>query len=193
MIVIDIGGPKRKIIAALVFVLIAVCIYGTFMAVGAFSNTAPDPISYKEYTGCDGKFKYRLPSSWRTKEQKFQGGEILYHNDFISSDSKILGYVQVWNLGISLKDFIEGGKKNVSGGENFREYSVEPLKINSKDGYILQYTREIEKGKSMKAFEVFVMDEGDIFHRFAFYMDEKVWKSDMRMNFLNLTAAGNYK
>lgn len=193
MIVIDISGPKRKIITALVFVLIAVCLYGAFTVVGVFNTTAPDSISYKDYTAYEGRFKYKLPSDWRTKEQKFEGNEILYHNDFISADSKILGYVQVWNLGIPLKDFIEEGKKSASQAVSFKEYSMEPVKINGKDGYILQYTREAEKDKSMKAFEIFIMDEGNVFHRFAFYMEEKTWKNDMRMFFLNIAANGKYK
>jgi hypothetical protein len=193
MILIDLTGVRRKIIAVLAFVLIAVCLYATFSAVEVWNSSTPDKVSYKDYTGCEGKFTYKLLADWKTKEQKFEGNEILYHNDFISSDNKILGYVQVWNLGMPLKDFIEQGKKSASELVNFKEYSMEPVKIGGKDGYILQYTREVENGKYIKAFEVFVIDKGNIFHRFAFYMDEKTWKNDFRMTFLNIAATGNYK
>lgn len=193
LILVDLRGMRKKVFAVLAVTVLAACIYIFFMTIGIQTSTAPDKTQYKDYTGYEGRFKYRLPADWSTAEQKFEGREILYHNDFISGDKKILGYVQVWNLNIPLKDFIEEARENAVKEVTFKEYSMEPVRINNKEGYILQYTRDADNGKYMKAFEVFIIDEGNTFHRFAFYMDEKSWKDNMRMLFLNIAATGVLK
>ena len=42
---------------------------------------------------------------WTTKEKKFSGDEIMYHNDFQSSDAVIHGFVEVWKSKQDLKHF----------------------------------------------------------------------------------------
>lgn len=193
MILIDISGTRKKIIIAVAFFLIAACIYGAFMMEGVQTSTEPKQIKYKDYIGYGGKFTYKLPAEWRTEEQKFEGNEILYHNDFISGDNKFIGFVQLWNLNIPLKKFLDESKDSAYGVINFKEYTIEPVKIKGREGYILEYIREVEGGKYIKAFEIFVMDNGNIFERFAFYMDEKTWKNDYKMFFLNIASTGELK
>lgn len=191
MIVIDIRHNRKKIFIALLMIFIAGCIFLTYRYAAPTAGLIREEIQYKDYSGYGGKFTYKLPADWKTSEQKFQGKEILYHNDFISGDKKLVGYVQLWDLNLPIKEFIEEGKKSAGDIVNFKDYSIEPVKINGKNGYILQYTREVEKGKYVKAFEVFVMDKGNTFHRFAFYMDEKSWEQGYRMLFLNIASTAN--
>jgi hypothetical protein len=67
------------------------------------------------------------------------------------------------------------------------------VKIKGREGYILEYIREVEGGKYIKAFEVFVMGKGTVFDRFAFYMDEKTWKNDYKIFFLNIASTAELK
>jgi hypothetical protein len=190
---VDLRNARKKIFIVASFVLIAFCIFLLYRTNAVKTSMNPSEVKYRDYAGYGGRFTYKLPADWKTTEQKFEGNEILYHNDFFSSDKKIYGYVQLWNLNIKLKDFIEEGIAGITGIVNLKDYSLEPIKINDKQGYLLQYTKELEKGKYLKAFEVFVIDIDSTFHRFSFFMDEKSWKDEYRMFFLNIASSARYK
>lgn len=39
-----------------------------------------------------------LPEKWVTETEKFDGSEILYHNNFSDKASGINGFVEVWKI-----------------------------------------------------------------------------------------------
>jgi hypothetical protein len=189
LIFIDIRRYRRwtgGIVYSLFAIIILLLIYGT---IEARVNTIAVDVQYKEYTGLNGTFTYKLPEKWRVQRQEFGKDEIIYHSDFTSEDRKINGYVQVWNLNKPLIDFIKEGQKSPIGIVSFKFYTVEPVKIDGREGYILQYSRKQDGNKYIRAFEVFIMDKNNTFHRLAFYMDEQVWKDENRSFFLNIAAS----
>lgn len=188
LILIDLRRVRKFTIIILSIMVFAAFLLAVYSILDIQTGLTVDDIQYKDYTGLDGRISYKLPSGWKTDEKKFEGGEILYHNDFTSEDKIIHGYVEVWDLNIPLIQFIKEGKKSGIGIASYKYYTVEDVKINGKEGYILHYSRAGDSNKYINAFEVFVLDKGNTFYRFAFYMDENKWKDKYRMFFLDIAA-----
>lgn len=193
MLLIDIRKVRKRAAIAACFLLFALIIILTRKAVQTQAILLIEGVQYKDYSALNGRFTYKLPADWKTVEQKFGGNEIIYHNDFESADKKVHGYVQIWNLNKPLVDFLKQSQKSSAGIVYFKNYTVEPIKIDNRDGYVLQYSRRDEKNKYLKAFEVFIMERNNTFCRFAFYMDEDKWKNEYREFFLNTAAYGKVK
>lgn len=141
-----------------------------------------DISSLKSYYALDNTIGYKLPTEWSTKLMKFNGDEIIYHNDFNSRDSKIHGFVQVWNLKTSLKSFIETSK-NIAGKYNiYKNYKVSQYKQGDLDGYYVQYTMKTSDDVYYNAYEYFLQDDMKLI-RFAFYVDENDTKEYMSTMF----------
>jgi len=122
-----------------------------------------------EYKALNGKMSYKLPVGWTTKEKKFAGGEIIYHNDFQSSDAVIHGFVEVWKGKQDLKVFLEDSK-NISEEQNIiKNYKIDNIIINGKKAYLVQYLINITGDNWYKAYEYFIQD-GNQFHRFSFFV-----------------------
>ncbi|EET84905.1 conserved hypothetical protein [Clostridium carboxidivorans P7] len=125
--------------------------------------------SLVQYEALDKKFTYKLPAEWAAKEQKFPGNEIIYHNDFNTKDLKIHGFVEVWNLNTDLKAFLEESKKISSEQNLYKSYEIKPIKINNKDGYLVEYTIITSNNKAYKGYEYFIKNK-DKFIRFSFFV-----------------------
>ncbi|MCJ7690551.1 MAG: hypothetical protein MUO60_14705 [Clostridiaceae bacterium] len=120
------------------------------------------------YEALNRKISYKLPEGWTTKEKKFPGGEIIYHNDFQSSDAVIHGFVEVWKKKQGLKIFLDKSKK-ISGEQNvIRNYKIDSIMINGKRTYLVQYLINVTDNNWYKAYEYFIDDEGE-FYRFSFF------------------------
>lgn len=189
LILIDLSRIRKGVLTVLCFLLIVVCTLAELKAAETGTNIPADEIEYKNYSAFDGKIAFKLPAKWSTTLRKFDSNEVLYHNDFISDDKIIHGFVEVWNLNMPLIEFIKQGKENPIGIASYKNYTIEDVRINGMDGYILSYSRAGSEGKYIKAFEVFILDKGNSFYRFSFFMDESKWKNEYRMFFLNIAAS----
>ncbi|WPC42010.1 hypothetical protein [Clostridium sp. JS66] len=148
--------------------------------------------SLVQYEALDKKFTYKLPAEWSTKEQKFPGNEIIYHNDFNTKDLKIHGFVEVWNLNTDLKAFLEESKKISSEQNLYKSYEIKPIKINNKDGYLVEYTIITSNNKDYKGYEYFIKNK-DKFMRFSFFVSEDNFKESMPTIFKTIVQTFNYK
>lgn len=148
--------------------------------------------SLVQYEALNNKLSYKLPSEWSTKEQKFSGQEILYHNDFKTKDSKIHGFIEVWNLKQDLKNFLKESKKVSSEQNLYKQYSMNPININNRDGYLVNYTMITSSDVAYKGYEYFVNDDGKFF-RFAFFVREDNFKENMPTIFRAIVQTLNYK
>ncbi|NMM61608.1 hypothetical protein HBE96_02640 [Clostridium sp. P21] len=148
--------------------------------------------SLTQYEALDKKFTYKLPSEWITKEQKFSGNEIVYHNDFNSKDLKIHGFVEVWNLNTDLKNFLEESKKISSEQNLYKNYDIKPVQINNKDGYLVNYTIITSNNKYYKGYEYFIKNKSKFF-RFSFFVREDNFKESMPTIFKTIVKTFNYK
>lgn len=122
-----------------------------------------------EYKISGYNIKYKLPSSWTAKEQKFSGSEIIYHNDYKSEDNVIHGFVEVWKLNESLKEFLDKSKITSQTQNEVLDYNIENIKVNNRDGYLITYKMQ-SGNKLYDAFEYFIKND-DVFIRFSFYVD----------------------
>ncbi|GCD08428.1 hypothetical protein G9F71_001380 [Clostridium sp. FP2] len=121
-----------------------------------------------DYTALNGKVNYKLPEGWTTKEKKFPGGEIIYHNDFQSSDAVIHGFVEVWRSKNDLKAFLDSSKK-ISEEQNLvKNYKLDSIIINGKKTYLVQYLISVTDNNWYKAYEYFI-DDGNEFYRISFF------------------------
>lgn len=148
--------------------------------------------SLVQYEALDNKLSYKLPAEWTTKEQKFSGQEILYHNDFKTSDSKIHGFVEVWNLKQDLKSFLEESKKISSEQNLYKQYKISPITINNKDGYLVEYIIVTSSDIDYKGYEYFIKDNNKFF-RFSFFMVGNNFKENMPTVFRTIVQTLNYK
>lgn len=150
-------------------------------------------ISYLvEYRELDNKLTYKLPAEWTTKVQKFEGPEILYHNDFQSRDAKIHGFVQVWNLEEDLQIFLQKSKDAAFKQNQYKDYKIVPIKLNNKEGYELIYTTfNIEDNVSYKGDEYFIRT-GNGFLRISFFVRDKNYKENMATLFRTIAETINF-
>lgn len=184
----------RNLAVRITYLVFAVVItFFTYTAIESRINTMPVEVQYKEYTGLGNSFSYKLPETWKVEPQKFSGDEIVYHSDYSSPDRKINGYIEIWNLNMPLLNFLKEGEKSAVGVVTYKYYTVEPIKIDGREGYVLQYSRKGEENRYIKAFEIFLNAKSPMFVRFAFYMDEQLWKDEYRQFFINIAAMSKLK
>ncbi|MBV7272712.1 hypothetical protein JMF89_01435 [Clostridiaceae bacterium UIB06] len=148
--------------------------------------------SLKKYQALDNNLSYKLPGEWRTNQKSFSGEDILYHNDFISKDSKINGFVEVWNLKKDLRTFLEESKKISSEQNLYKDYNIAPVIINNRDGYIVAYTIINEENEEFKGYEYFLRDKNKFF-RFSFFIREENFKENMPTIFKTIVQTLEYK
>lgn len=128
-----------------------------------------------DYNALNGKISYKLPEGWTTREKKFPGDEIIYHNDFQSSDAVIHGFVEVWNSKEDLKIFLENSKKISEEQNVIKKYKMDSIIINSKKTYLVHYLINVTDNNWYKAYEYFI-DDKDQFYRFSFFTREVNFK-----------------
>ena len=145
----------------------------------------------KEYKALGDKFTYKLPEKWTTSMKSFPGEEIIYHNDYVSEDMKIHGFVEVWNLKEDLKSFLDKSKA-VSLKENkVSSYKISHTNINKREAYVVNYIIKTPPDKTYVAYEYFIKLK-DRFIRFSFFVDEKNFKETMPTIFKALVETFTY-
>jgi hypothetical protein len=109
------GVRSLKYVTAVLLSILIITVSFTFKGLisiysnSYYSSNADLPVK-KQVMGVD--YSFNLPPGWMYNEEKFQGGEILYHADFTSVDKEIRGFAEVWNINTPLLNFLEQSKKN---------------------------------------------------------------------------------
>lgn len=172
-----------------IFVLFAALVYTgrPQAAVSAFSkNIGANRVSkqlLEAYNVMDNTFHFELPDSWHTREESFAGGEILYHMNFISQDKRVNGFVQVWKLSKPLKQFLEESKESAVGVVDFKYFDIKEIMVDSKNGYLLDYSRANPQGEYNRAYEAFIQGYDSKVYRMSFFVPEKEWRSYFKILF----------
>lgn len=147
--------------------------------------------SLKQYEALNNKFSYKLPSRWTTKEYKFGGGEIIYHNEFSSEDAIIHGMVEVWDSKEDLKVFLDKSKNISNEFSKNENYNITPININKHEGYLLTYS-QLSGGKRYQAYEYFLRNSNK-FIRFSFFVREDNFKENMPTIFKTIVETFSYR
>lgn len=139
----------------------------------------------KVYDIKDIDISYKLPQSWNTEEEKFPGGEILYHNNFISQDGITHGYVQLWKLRGDLESFINTSIQNSKIENKIYKYIITKYEFQNLNGFKVVYKINTKSNTNYIAYEYF-LKKNDKFIRMAFYTKEKEFKESMENNYETL-------
>jgi hypothetical protein len=148
--------------------------------------------SLKNYEIPEVKFSYKLPSNWKTKQQSFAGGEVIYHNEFTSEDATIHGFVQVWSIKEDLKSFLDKSLNQSQLYAEYINYNITPLVVKKHDGYMMTYIMKTSKDASYKGYEYFIKDK-DKFIRFSFYVRDINFKETMPTIFKTIVDTLEHK
>lgn len=134
--------------------------------------------SLKQYEAANLKFKYKLPEKWTTQKEDFQGGEVLYHNEFSSEDKNIYGFVQVWRLREELKNFLERSREFSDKYGVYSNYKLIPITVKNHEGYEITYTLTVSGNGEYIGHEYFLKNKGK-FYRFSFFVSKANYKETM--------------
>lgn len=137
---------------------------------------------YKEYKVLDNTFQFKLPKDWVTWTQTFEGGEIIYSLFFKSPDSKLHGFVQVWNIDKPLEQFVNESKQSAVGAVEFKYFNVGQVMVDRKIGYLLDYSRPNDQNIYYKGYEALIEGNNKVY-RVSFFVEEKDWKEYYKMIF----------
>ncbi len=132
---------------------------------------------YKSYSVLNGNFQFSLPSSWKTWEQSFTGGEIIYHLNLMSPNKRIHGFIQVWEMEKPLPEFLEESEKSSVEPVDYKFYSKKEVTVNKNNGFLVQYEKPDNKGSSYRAYDCFLQGDNSLIYRTGFYMEGKHWKN----------------
>jgi len=192
---------KRTFVMFLGMIILALFLISVDFTFAPIAATFKNSLEYqkaerqplKKYSALQGKFEFYLPTDWTTMEETFSGGEIIYHIYFMSKDKKVHGFVQVWDINKSLKQFIDESKQAAVGVIDFKYYRVKEITINSNKGYLLDYSRKDNNNKYIKSYETFVEGSNGRIYRASFFVEEQNWKQNYLILFNRITRSFEIK
>ncbi len=141
--------------------------------------------NFSSYKSFEGKFSFQYPSAFTLNEQDFAGSEVLYHIDFMNRSQNSHGFVQVWNMPYSLKEFLERSK--TTSLQNFMSFQSKEVTVNGQPGFYWDYISHSKTGKDYRASEVFFKKD-DKMYRISYFVPESMWnksQSDIFWNIVN--------
>jgi hypothetical protein len=180
------GGYMKKlkyIYTAILFVLIVTLSFswrGILDMYRSSYNSDPSLPIMKNYSILKGRYSFQIPGSWRFVEGITGGSEVRYSGDFNSPDSKVRGLVQVWNINVSLKDFLEKSKFSSVGIDGLQNYTLKPFQFNGIRGYVLTYLSPGNDNVRYQAVEYFAPVSAKEFFRISFYTKEQDYNEAQR-------------
>lgn len=169
MRIITINIRKYRVFFILMFLMGIILSTGLILKdnLKCLSFIQNDITNLKKFKILHNDITYKLPHNWNTEEKKFDGNQIVYHNNFKSEDLKTSGFVQVWSRQKDLKEFLDKSKDIANKQNKIRNYNIKNLNINDKKGYMISYIMDI-KGIEYMTNEYFIKYK-DGFIRFSFF------------------------
>jgi hypothetical protein len=128
--------------------------------------------NFSNYKSLAGKFSFSYPSPFILQEKDFGGSDILYHIDFSNPSKSAHGFVQVWNMPYSLKDFLEKSKSASS--QDFKSFISKEITINGNAGYLWDYVVKGNDGSDIKGMEAFFKKETRMY-RISYFVPVALW------------------
>ncbi len=135
---------------------------------------------FTNFKSLKGKISFEYPSAFELNEKEFTGSEIIYHVDFTDTSSSAHGFIQVWNLPYSLKEFLDKSKSLSQ--LNFQEFVLEPIEIDNLSGYYWDYTTLGNDKVYYKGIEVFFQEKGKMY-RISYFIPKNKWSTSQSKTF----------
>lgn len=171
MKIVLIDGKKVVLYFWVVIMIIFITTFGYFFRnrIKYTSLIQSEITSLKEYSALNKKVTYKLPSKWITEEKNLGSKEIIYHNEFYSDEQKLHGFVQIWNLNMDLKEFIDNSKIISEQQNIIMSYTIQETKANKITGYKIEYVIKTKENSNYRATEYFLKINNE-FIRFSFFI-----------------------
>ncbi|MCX7921267.1 MAG: hypothetical protein N3B21_04485 [Clostridia bacterium] len=152
-----------------------------------FALSRPLAQKFSNYESLKGKFSFKYPSIFTLSTQDFSGSEILYHIDFKNkTQNTIHGFVQVWNLPYSLKEFLEKSQK--SSPSLYKNFKSSKVRINNIPGYLWDYTILTSDRKNYRCVEVF-LQRSNLMYRISYFSPESLWNKAQSDTFWSIAKS----
>ena len=132
-----------------------------------------EPLHFSTYISLKGRFVFEYPSIFTIVGKEFPGGEIKYHVDFKDTQGAIHGFVQVWNMPYSLKEFLDTSIANST--LTYKHFKSRELDIEDKRGYLWDYTVLGDADNTYYKGLEFFFKKNDSMYRIAYFVPEKEW------------------
>jgi hypothetical protein len=152
------------------------------------SNIAkPEHQKFSTYISLKGKFTFEYPSIFALSEKDFPNSDILFHIDFNDNQGIIHGFVQVWHLPYSLKQFLDDSKANST--LQFKDFISKELDIDEKKGYLWDYTVLSDNDKKYYKGMEFFFKKKDNMYRISYFVPVKQWNKTNKSIFWNMVKS----
>ncbi|MDD4495613.1 MAG: hypothetical protein PHV32_14955 [Eubacteriales bacterium] len=129
-------------------------------------------MKFNSYESLSGKIAFDYPANFILTPQVIPGNEILYHIDFKDDSNTYRGFIQVWNLNMPLKQFLEGSLKTST--ISFIDFKSGNTILDSMPGYIWEYSLKGNDGILYKGMEIFAQD-GQKMYRISYFVPLEKW------------------
>ena len=139
------------------------------VSVNAINNFVD--ITYKEFISKKSGISFKYPAIFNANEQDFTGGEILFHVDLISKDLYYHGFVEVWQLNVSLEKFLSSSLRTSTLG--FVNFSKKNITSNNLTGILWKYNVKGSGNKEFKCLEAFLIKDSKMYRVSLFIPSEK--------------------
>jgi hypothetical protein len=171
------------IYTALFFILIVSLSY-TWKGIMEMYRSSYNPVAevpvMKQYSIMNGKYQFQLPENIKLTKGITSGGEVLYHGDLASTDNKIKGAVEVWNINTTLKDFLDKSRFSTVGVVDVQNYLLSPFQVGELRGYVLTYSRSGNDNLRYQYVEYFIPTTNKEFFRLSFYLKLSDYNENLR-------------
>lgn len=137
-----------------------------------------------------GTFSFQYPPGLALMPEKLPGSEIQYHITLQNSLKKSQGFIQVWKMPGSLKDFLDQSKATST--MSFKSFSTKTVPVNHTNGILWDYTFIGNDLKPYKGMEVF-FKKGDRMYRISYFGPEAGWDQGQSALFWGLVNSFTVK
>jgi len=149
------------------------------------NSTAVIPVmnNMSDFKESSLSIKFKYPPTFILDEHDISGSEILYHIDFRDSQGDARGFVQVWQLSVSLQEFLEQSKQTSQ--VNYIEFDEKTYNDGKRTWILWDYSIVGGNGIEYRGMEGF-LDENKKMFRISYFVPEKDWGTDHLEIFQNM-------
>lgn len=134
---------KKKVGVITIIIGLMILLFGigyTFDGGLRFTGLMQNNIySLKNYDLPKQKFSYKLPSEWTTTLRDLSFSGIIYHNEFVSSDSYLSGVVEIISTKEAVNTYIDNSKSFKDENSFCQNYNTSSINIQNERGSLVSY------------------------------------------------------
>lgn len=153
----------------------------------SYSFSRPAAQEFSNYNSLAGKFSFDYPSAFIINPQKFQGSDILYHIGFHNKPGTAHGFVQVWNMPLSLDEFLSNSK--AVSQQRYKYFKTSSIEVNNIPGFFWDYS-VLANNTWYKGNEVFMKEkEKNLMYRISYFVPEADWDDNQSTLFKDMVKS----